>query len=211
VTLLALLLILWCALHSALVSSPIIRGLRRRLGSGYRFYRLFFNAFSVLTLLPVLAYQHRLATGLEPTQRWQGPPLAVRLVLLGSATALFIAGGRRHDLLAFLGFRQLQAQPTGPPRLASGGVLEITRHPWYLGAMALIWAGRLDPPGLVANLVLTVYLVVGTLLEERKLVDEFGDDYRAYQRRVSMLIPFKWLAARLRSCCSDPRRSTDPA
>jgi len=34
---------------------------------------------------------------------------------------------------------------------------------------------------------------VGTLLEERKLVHEFGDAYRAHQERVSMFVPLKWL------------------
>jgi protein-S-isoprenylcysteine O-methyltransferase Ste14 len=40
--------------------------------------------------------------------------------------------------------------------------------------------------------VLSAYLVIGTLLEERKLVLEFGDKYREYQRQVSMFIPLKW-------------------
>jgi len=70
--------------------------------------------------------------------------------------------------------------------------MSLTRHPWYLGAMALIWAGRLDAPGLLVNLVLTTYLIVGTLLEERKLVAQFGGAYREYQERVSMLLPIKW-------------------
>jgi hypothetical protein len=44
--------------------------------------------------------------------------------------------------------------------------------------------------------VLSAYLVVGTLLEERKLVIEFGEESRRYQSRVSMFIPVKWLTAR---------------
>ena len=35
-------------------------------------------------------------------------------------------------------------------------------------------------------------VVVGTLLEERKLVSEFGRQYTDYQQRVSMLLPVKW-------------------
>ena len=60
--------------------------------------------------------------------------------------------------------------------------------------MALIWAGPLDAPGVLVNVVLTIYLIVGTLLEERKLVVQFGAAYREYQERVSMLFPFKWIA-----------------
>jgi protein-S-isoprenylcysteine O-methyltransferase Ste14 len=61
----------------------------------------------------------------------------------------------------------------------------------------LIWAHDLDAAALVVNGVLTAYIVVGTLLEERKLVDEFGDAYRDYQRRVSMFVPLKWLRLRI--------------
>jgi protein-S-isoprenylcysteine O-methyltransferase Ste14 len=39
--------------------------------------------------------------------------------------------------------------------------------------------------------------VIGTLLEERKLVLEFGDKYKEYQRQVSMFIPLKWLREKL--------------
>jgi beta-lactamase class D len=48
------------------------------------------------------------------------------------------------------------------------------------------------------NLVLSAYLVIGTLLEERKLMLEFGKEYRDYQGRVSMFLPIKWLNPRQR-------------
>jgi methanethiol S-methyltransferase len=46
-------------------------------------------------------------------------------------------------------------------------------------------------------MILSAYLVIGTLLEERKLILEFGDKYRLYQRQVSMFIPLKWLRSRI--------------
>jgi protein-S-isoprenylcysteine O-methyltransferase Ste14 len=45
--------------------------------------------------------------------------------------------------------------------------------------------------------ILSGYLVIGTLLEERKLVLEFGDKYKLYQRQVSMFIPLRWLGSKL--------------
>jgi len=79
----------------------------------------------------------------------------------------------------------------------SSGVLGIVRHPWYLAVFILLWSGDLSLAGLIINLVLSAYLLIGTFLEERKLVLEFGEKYRAYQRQVSMLIPLKWLRSRL--------------
>ena len=39
--------------------------------------------------------------------------------------------------------------------------------------------------------VTTSYIIVGILLEERDLVGMFGDDYRRYRQRVSMLVPWR--------------------
>jgi protein-S-isoprenylcysteine O-methyltransferase Ste14 len=36
---------------------------------------------------------------------------------------------------------------------------------------------------------MTLYIVVGATLEERDLVETFGDDYRRYQREVPMIVP----------------------
>jgi hypothetical protein len=38
---------------------------------------------------------------------------------------------------------------------------------------------------------------VGTHLEEKKLILEFGEKYAAYQNRVPMLIPYKWLQSKV--------------
>jgi len=43
---------------------------------------------------------------------------------------------------------------------------------------------------IVVNIVLTVYIIIGTILEEKKLVLEYGETYIQYQKEVPMLIPF---------------------
>jgi protein-S-isoprenylcysteine O-methyltransferase Ste14 len=42
---------------------------------------------------------------------------------------------------------------------------------------------------LVTNAVLSAYLIIGTLLEEKRLVAEFGEEYRDYQEQVPMFLP----------------------
>jgi protein-S-isoprenylcysteine O-methyltransferase Ste14 len=50
---------------------------------------------------------------------------------------------------------------------------------------------------LLTSMVITGYFIIGAFLEERKLLAEFGEEYIGYQRRVSMLFPFKWVIHKL--------------
>jgi protein-S-isoprenylcysteine O-methyltransferase Ste14 len=43
---------------------------------------------------------------------------------------------------------------------------------------------------LAFNLAGTIYLYVGSIFEERRLIAEFGDDYRKYQQQVPRFIPW---------------------
>ncbi len=82
---------------------------------------------------------------------------------------------------------------------APTGVFGLVRHPWYLGSLLLIWSALpvYPLPKFVAAVILSCYLVIGTLLEERKIIARHGERYRAYQQRVSMLFPWKWLKKKL--------------
>jgi len=197
--LLALAWTAYCTLHSAMISETATGFLKRRLGDSFRFYRLFFNSVAVLTLIPVLLYAHSLRQ--EAIFHWEGVWLVPRYLLLACGILLVVAGGRHYDFHQFIGIRQLRGASSGGLAAGGGidssGVLGLVRHPWYTAVVLLLWAGDLDTAALVGNTVLTVYIVVGTLLEERKLVHEFGDAYRSYQREVSMFVPLKWIRRRL--------------
>ncbi len=105
-------------------------------------------------------------------------------------------------MLQFLGLRQIRTGTsrsvlTETGKLDTTGILGITRHPWYLGTIMIIWARGLDLSALITNVILTIYLIVGTFLEERKLLIEYGEEYRKYQQKVSMLFPFKYVRSRI--------------
>jgi protein-S-isoprenylcysteine O-methyltransferase Ste14 len=68
----------------------------------------------------------------------------------------------------------------------------MVRHPLYLGFIIAFWSAPTMTVGhLLFAAVTTAYIVVGALLEERDLVDLFGDDYRRYRQQVSMLVPWR--------------------
>jgi protein-S-isoprenylcysteine O-methyltransferase Ste14 len=74
--------------------------------------------------------------------------------------------------------------------IKKSGLLAIIRHPMYFAVLLLIWCQTFRISDIVVNTVLTAYIIIGTVLEERKLVLEFGTDYVKYQKEVPMLIPF---------------------
>lgn len=200
--LLSLVWTVYCIVHSALISVTVTDFLRRALGDRYRFYRLFFNTFSLGILVPLLMYSHSARWGAEPLFTWEGHMRIIKYCLIALAAILVLTCSRHYNMLQFLGIRQIFQERPGNAMTESGefdsnGVLGVVRHPWYLALLILLWARDLNLAEITINLVLSVYLVIGTFLEERKLVLEFGDQYKLYQRLVSMFIPLKWLGSKL--------------
>jgi len=72
------------------------------------------------------------------------------------------------------------------------GPYRWVRHPLYFFILVLIWCcPDVTMDRLLFNLLFTAWIVLGTLLEERDLVTEFGESYLNYQGKVPMLIPWK--------------------
>jgi protein-S-isoprenylcysteine O-methyltransferase Ste14 len=64
------------------------------------------------------------------------------------------------------------------------------RHPLYVGFALAFWATPTMTAGhLLFAGVLTGYMILAAHLEERDLVEYFGDKYRDYSRRVPMFVP----------------------
>ena len=92
------------------------------------------------------------------------------------------------------GLRQVYLHLKGQPYTQLGfrtpALYKYVRHPIYLGFIVAFWA---TPVMTIAHLVFalmtTGYILVAIQLEERDLVESYGDRYQSYRSQVSMLMP----------------------
>jgi protein-S-isoprenylcysteine O-methyltransferase Ste14 len=86
----------------------------------------------------------------------------------------------------------LKGRPAREIGFQAKGPYLWVRHPLYLFQLMMIWScPDLTMDRLLFNLLWTAWIYVGTVLEERDLVADFGQDYRNYQKQVPMLVPWK--------------------
>ena len=184
-----ILLILYFLIHSILATEKIKKCLIANVISE-RFYRLFYNVIAIITLIPVL-----LMYLFMPHEVICIFPLIINilggLMFLFSGLAL-IRAIMQYDLGEFSGLAQFRGDKSAGKQLVISGMNAYVRHPLYTASLLMQWSAFLVLPyisHLIIAIIGTVYLVVGSILEEQKLVKVFGEAYRKYQKDVPMLLP----------------------
>ncbi|MCU0821355.1 MAG: DUF1295 domain-containing protein [Spirochaetes bacterium] len=182
----------YCALHSFLISTSFTKLMTRLLKNYYAFYRLFFNIISIILLVPLIKFTAHQDNNIIITY----PPALniIRYILISCTLIMFIwPFFSNYDFLSFFGIRQilnLGREGNTSKEINKNGLLGIVRHPMYFALIIYLWCQTFSAADIVVNTVLTIYIIIGTFLEEKKLVLEFGESYIKYQKEVPMLIPF---------------------
>ena len=97
----------------------------------------------------------------------------------------FDALGVKPALQAFDSQKPLAATP-----FTVNGPYRWVRHPLYLFSLIIIWSCPVfTADRLLHNTLWTIWIIIGATMEERDLVDCFGEAYRSYQNTVPMLLP----------------------
>jgi protein-S-isoprenylcysteine O-methyltransferase Ste14 len=191
--LLTLTWLVYFLVHSLLASMWAKGLLARYLPAVMPWYRLLFNLLALILIIPPLfmLWSYRSA----PLWQWQGTMAWLAYLLMILSLAGFVWSMRYYDSREFLGIRQLQRHQQeieDLEQLHISPLHRFVRHPWYSLGLLLIWVQDMDPARLISALCLTGYLVLGSRLEERKLLLYHGDAYRYYRQRVPGLIPRPW-------------------
>lgn len=134
-----------------------------------------------------------------PEAIWRVEDMALAL----SMTVLSLLGWALVFLSTFLinhfelfGLHQvannLRGKPMPVPEFRTPLLYKFVRHPIYLGVIIAVWSTPVMTAGhLLFAVVMTAYILIGIILEERDLIALFGDEYRRYKDRVSMLLPWR--------------------
>ncbi len=192
-TLLASAWILYAAIHSILASNACKSWFQMHFPEGFRAYRLTFNLGSILLLIPPLWLLFTYPG--EPLWQWPVVVGWIMNVAALAAVAGFFTTLSSYDMAEFIGTRQLADRNDSINDQAPMGLSwahRFVRHPWYFFGLIIIWTREMDAALLLSAVILTLYLIVGSRLEEKKLVLLYGDTYRRYMQRVPGLIPLPW-------------------
>lgn len=183
----ALYLLLWL---SFALGHSLLAGDRSPLAVAGRASRLLYNFLAVAHLAIVLVLGHLL---LE-SRPFDLPPLVnwARMGLAGAGLAVLVLALRQYDLRRFAGLTQLRGTESGsaePEPLRVGGLNRYVRHPLYLGGI-LFLVGLADSQfGLATALWGSIYFLIGSRVEERRLLAVYGAAYERYRRTTPAFLP----------------------
>ncbi len=174
---------LYFVLHSLFATNPAKSMVSRHAPWIANRYRLVYNIASTLALIPILILLHR--DGGAVLWAWDGISAWIANGIAAAAAAGFLWTTRYYDMNAFLGFRP----ETGSAGFTLSPMHRIVRHPWYFFLLLIIWTRDFNEAWLVSASAMTAYLIIGSRLEDRKLIGQFGKAYGDYVRCVPGLIP----------------------
>jgi len=186
ITLFLLRFSLFAVVHSLLAIPSLKQRFTGRSGHLRRFYRLYYNVASLLLFAWVMASFRNVTVLYVVPGVWSLVLYVVQMVILIILTACV----RQTGAAEFLGIKEQTREGLKTPRLVTDGWYRFVRHPLYLFSMLFLLSNPvISSRWLVLTLVSAVYFLVGALLEEKRLLLEFGSEYLAYKRTVPFMIP----------------------
>lgn len=183
--------------HTWMASLKVKKNLAEKLGNRIAFYRLFYNLSSLLLFAFFFIVSPRPDVIIYDLHY---PYDIITFALQVLSFFGLIWSVSQTDLKEFAGLSQVIRFINGKYRtedldekqiFRKSGAFRFVRHPVYL--FSILFLGlrpSMDLFYFVMFACIVIYFYVGSIYEERKLVQIFGDEYREYQKSVPRLIPF---------------------
>lgn len=185
-----LLILIWTGyftFHSLLAAHFVKNRAEKSLGLSGKKYRMTYVLLSVILLIPLLWY-----TAAHQGNRLFEVSVWTQFIGLMLATyGVFIVreGFRYYHTPAFLGLANPELEQD---KLVIEGLNRYVRHPLYAGTILIVLGLVVFLPtmtNLIVFILILIYTLIGIKLEEKKLVEQFGQEYEDYRKNVPMLIP----------------------
>jgi protein-S-isoprenylcysteine O-methyltransferase Ste14 len=178
--------ILFGVVHSLFAAKRTKQAFNRVTGGEPRCYRLFYNLGSLAMFGWVMAAYRTSPLLYAAPGIWRWVLYAAQLVV---AAAIFRCV-RQTGAGDFLGLSQLRSANMQPRQLVTDGWYARVRHPLYLlSTLFLVLNPVMTAQWLLLTVFSVAYFIVGGMIEELRLLMEFGDEYRRYRQRVPFMIP----------------------
>lgn len=181
----------FAAVHSLMASLPFKRRAAKILGSRMDpWYPAIFSASAFVMIIPlvylVYLFPGKVLYVVPSPWRWVMVGCQILAGLL-SIRAFVDAPHRFKVPLQLSGPGAAEAKPLEPR-----GIYRWIRDPFLLSGFLIIWL----TPFMTTNILIlyaavTVYLYLGSLHWERRLLAQFGDEYRDYKMRVPRMVPWR--------------------
>lgn len=185
-TVFAFRLSVFAGIHSLLASPRVKLMLIGDNPARQRMYRLVYNLISLALFgWAMAAYRNTPVLYIVP-----GVWSLVMYVMQAIFIALLFICVRQTGAAEFIGISKADASGDNKPRLVTSGCYSIVRHPLYLFSMLFLLSNPIvTGRWLILTLFSFAYFIIGALVEERRLLGEFGSEYQRYRQKVPFLIP----------------------
>ena len=175
-------------IHSLLASNLVKDSCKRNIPIVFNYYRILFNIVAIVGLIIMIQI-----TLLDKNLLFKQSSILniIAIILLLSGCIVFIIAATSFNLKEFLGFEKPIQKAQN--KLVTKGIYKYVRHPLYTGTILVSVGYFLFTPtiSVLIFVILTfIYIEIGSRLEEKKLTDEFGDDYIEYCKSVKRYFPF---------------------
>lgn len=178
-------------IHSALASndtkSKVVQFFK---SGGKKYYRLFYIIIASITTIGYISLAILLPDQIIyriPFPWWILTGVLQAGAILGVIVSLF-----ETNIMPFLGLDVVFNPNISAPseKLNTGGLYRFMRHPIYSFSFVLIWLFPVMTWNLLGLFIgVTLYTVSGSIFEEKKLIQAFGEDYIEYKKKTPAFFP----------------------